>query len=206
MYGHPAHLMAPDDALAALAAFDRAAILVVVGADGLDAAQVPFMLNGDRLVGHLARANPLWRAAPCAALVICPGPEAYVSPSWYETKARTGKAVPTWNYEVLHVHGRLTAFEDLDRLRTLVDDLSNAHEAGRPSPWRMADAPADYIETMLRGFVGIEVAIDRIEGKRKLSQDKPNDDKAGVRAALSASDDPRDRAVAAAMDAIDQKT
>jgi transcriptional regulator len=114
--------------------------------------------------------------------------------------------VPTWNYEVLHVHGRLTAFEDLDRLRTLVDDLSNTHEAGRPSPWRMADAPADYIETMLRGFVGIEVAIDRIEGKRKLSQDKPNDDKAGVRAALSASDDPRDRAVAAAMDAIDQKT
>lgn len=203
VYAHPLHLMSEADARAALAAFDRAAILTVAGPDGLAAAHVPVQLRGDRLIGHLARANPIWKAAPCPALVICPGPESYVSPSWYATKAETGRAVPTWNYEALHVQGALSVIEDPVRLRALVAELSDAHEAGRPEPWSIDDAPEDYIAGLLRGFVGFEIAIARIEGKRKLSQDKPEKDRAGVIAALEASADPRDHAVANAMRAAE---
>jgi len=202
MYGHPRHLMSDAEARAALAAFDRAAILTVAGPSGLDAAHVPVQLRGDRIIGHLARANPIWRAAPCPALLICPGPETYVSPSWYATKAETGRAVPTWNYEAVHVAGALTAFDEPERLRALVAAQSRAHEAGRPEPWAIEDAPADYIDAMLRGFVGLELTIAQLSGKRKFSQDKPIEDRAGVIDALSASADPRDRSVADAMRAL----
>lgn len=203
MYGHPKHLLSDDAARAALARFDRAAILVTSGAAGLLATHLPLIVEGDRLIGHMARPNPHWREAPVDALVIMPGAETYVSPSWYETKARTGRSVPTWNYETLHVWGRLTTYEEPERLRANVAALSARHEQGRAPEWTLADAPEDYIAALLRGIVGVEIAITRIAGKRKLSQDKPAEDFAGVLAALTASEDARDNAVARAMAAQD---
>jgi transcriptional regulator len=193
--------MTEAEARIALAAFDRAAIPVVAGEGGLAAAHVPVQLAPDQahIIGHLARANPIWRAAPCRALLVCTGPKTYVSPGWYATKTETGRTVPTWNYETVHVHGTLGVFDDPVRLRALVASLSDVHEAGRAHPWSIDDAPGDYVEAMLRGFVGFELAIDRVEGKRKLSQDKPEKDRAGVIAALEESADPRDRAVASKM-------
>jgi transcriptional regulator len=199
MYGHPKHLLSDPEARAAALAFDRLAILVTNGAGGLMATHLPLLAEEDRFVGHIARANPHWREAPCDALVILAGAETYVSPSWYETKKRTGRAVPTWNYEAIHVHGRLTTYEEQERLRANVTHLSARHENARTPPWGVDDAPEDHIAALLRGIVGVEIAIARIEGKRKMSQDKPADDFAGVVAALSASADQRDRDVAEIM-------
>jgi transcriptional regulator len=196
MYGHPKTILDPGEARAALAAFDRAGLLVT---PDLAATHLPFHLDGDRLVGHVARANAHWKSAPCAALVVCAGAEAYVSPTWYPSKAEHGRAVPTWNYETIHVRGRLTAFEDPARLEAIVERLSDKHESAQAHPWSMADAPRDYLDVLLRGIVGVEVAIESVAAKRKLSQDKSAADHAGVVAGLAASADPRDRAVADAM-------
>ncbi|MBL8550376.1 MAG: FMN-binding negative transcriptional regulator [Hyphomonadaceae bacterium] len=199
MYGHPKHLLSEEEARAALKRFDRLAILVTNGAGGLVATHLPLVVQGEKLIGHVARANAHWREAPCDALVILPGAETYVSPSWYETKQRTGRSVPTWNYETLHVSGRLTIYEEPERLRENVAALSARHETGRNPEWKLEDAPEDYVAGLLRGIVGVEIAIARVEGKRKLSQDKPEADFAGVVAALADSADPRDNAVAQAM-------
>lgn len=196
MYGHPKTLLDADEARAALLAYKRAAILVT---PDLACTHLPFYLDGDRLIGHVARANAHWRSAPCDALVICAGAEAYVSPNWYPTKHATGRAVPTWNYESVQVRGRMTHFDDASRLEEVVTRLSDMHEATQARPWTVDEAPRDYIETLLRGIVGIEIAIESVAGKRKLSQDKPEADHAGVVAGLSASEDPRDRATADAM-------
>jgi transcriptional regulator len=199
VYGHPKHVLDEAQARQALAAFDRAALLVTHGATGFMATHLPLVVQGDRLIGHVARANPHWREAPCDALVVLAGAETYISPSWYETKAQTGRAVPTWNYETIHVHGRLTTYEDAASLRENVRALSDRHEAAMPAPWSIDDAPGDYIAALLNAIVGVEIAIERVEAKRKLSQEKPPGDHAGALAALDASPDPRDRAVAAAM-------
>lgn len=196
MYGHPKTLLTEAEARAALAAFDRAALLVT---PDLAATHLPFYLDGDRLIGHVARANPHWQSAPCAALVAMSGAEAYVSPNWYPTKHATGRAVPTWNYETLQVRGALTAFDDPARLEEVVTKLSDRHEAKQARPWTVGEAPRDYIEALLRGIVGVEIAIESIEAKRKFSQDKPDADHAGVVAGLSSSADPRDRAVSEKM-------
>lgn len=196
MYGHPSTLLTPAEAHAALAAFDRAALLVT---PDLQATHLPFFLDGDRLIGHVARANPHWRSAPCVALVVMAGAEAYVSPNWYPSKQAAGRAVPTWNYETLQVRGRLATFDDPARLEAIVARLSDMHEAKQSRPWTLAEAPRDYVEALLRGIVGVELAIDSVEAKRKLSQDKSEADRAGVIAGLDASADPRDRAVAANM-------
>jgi transcriptional regulator len=199
MYGHPKHLLDGADARAALDAFDRLALLVTHGPGGLRATHLPIIVEADRILGHVARANAQWRDAPCDALLVLAGVETYISPNWYETKKQTQRAVPTWNYESLHVRGRLTTYEDPDLLRANVAALSEKHEAGRPAPWSLADAPEDYVARLLGGIVGVEVAIESVEGKRKLSQDKPIDDFDAVAAALSASRDSRDNAVADAM-------
>jgi transcriptional regulator len=199
MYANPKHKLDADSARAALAAFDRSATVVVAGATGMEAAHLPLLLRGERLIGHVARANPIWQAAPGPALVICAGPEGYVSPSWYPSKAEHGKAVPTWNYETIHVHGRITTFDDPAALADIVSALSDRHEEARGLPWRLTDAPHDYVAHLLKMIVGVEISIERIEAKRKLSQDKPPADRRGVEAALTDSPDPRDRAVAAAM-------
>ena len=134
-----------------------------------------------------------------AALVIFQGVEAYISPSWYPTKQAHGRVVPTWNYEVVHVYGRLVWHEDRAWLRAQIGELTRQFEAGRPDPWSVEDAPADHIERLLAGIVGVEIAIDRIEAKRKLSQNRSDADRLGAADGLAASDDPRDRLTGAAM-------
>jgi transcriptional regulator len=160
------------------------ATLITQGADGLDANHVPMLLEGDVLRFHVARANPVWREPAPDALAVFLGPHAYVSPSWYPSKAETGKAVPTWNYLTVHARGTLTAIHDADWLRAHVTALSAMHEAGRAEPWAVSDAPGDYIDAMLRAIVGFELAIMKLEGKWKLSQNRPAADRDGVRDAL----------------------
>ena len=196
MYGHPKHLMSDLDARGALRAFDRSALLVT---PDLAVTHLPFLVDGDRLIGHVARANPHWRSAPCDALVVMAGAEAYVSPNWYPSKAAHGRAVPTWNYATLHVRGTLTTFDDAARLEDVVARLSARFEARERKPWTIAEAPRDYIDTLLAGIVGVELAIVSVEGKRKLSQDRTEADVAGVIAGLEATGDARDEAVAETM-------
>jgi transcriptional regulator len=166
------------------------ATLVTQGVDGMEANHLPFLLDATRgvLRGHVARANPVWKEARTdrEALVIFLGPDSYVTPSWYATKAETGKVVPTWNYLTVHARGTLEFFDDAARLHTLVSDLTRTHEAGRAQPWAVTDAPSGYIDTMLRAIVGVELTITRLEGKWKLSQNREACDREGVRAGLRA--------------------
>ncbi|GAB2181417.1 FMN-binding negative transcriptional regulator [Denitratisoma sp. agr-D3] len=153
--------------------------IVVHDASGLAADPVPLLLrhgqDGSRsLVGHVARANPLWQKArsgiPC--LVIFQGHQHYISPNWYATKAETGKVVPTWNYEVVQVQGRLFAMDDRVWLRDCLVELTARHEASQPVPWTLADAPEDYIDARLTAIVGIRIEISDMVGKAKLSQNQ----------------------------------
>lgn len=206
MYRPPAFAEDDPETLAVLLAEARLTTLVACVDGGPVADHVPMLFEPGRgplgtLVGHLARANP--QAAPEAegrsVLVVVQGPDAYVSPSFYPSKHEGGRVVPTWNYVAVHAHGRLRRFEDPDRLLALVGALTDRHEAGRPDRWSVADAPADYIRAQLRGIVGFEIEIERLEGKRKLSQNRTAADRTGVAAGLAASTDATDRAVAAAM-------
>lgn len=179
------------------------AMLCTSGPQGLDANHLPFLLDADsgphgRLIGHVARANPLWQsvAPDSEVLVVFRGADGYVSPNWYPSKHETHRAVPTWNYEVVHAHGTLTIHDDVKHVRSVVARLTHAHEAGEPHPWKMGDAPPDYLADMLRAIVGIEVHITRLEGKRKLSQNRGTGDRSGVMAALHERDH---RALAQAM-------
>lgn len=163
------------------------ATLVTVTSTGLVASHIPMLVDATRgpygtLSGHLARANSQWRegTADAEALAIFIGPETYVSPSWYATTQRTGKVVPTWNYVAVHAYGRVVFFDDPDRLRTIVTRLTNRHEAALPKPWHVTDAPEDFIEGQLKAIVGFEMVIARLEGKWKLSQNRPDDDRRGV--------------------------
>jgi transcriptional regulator len=151
---------------------------------GLDANHLPILLDGNVLRGHVARANPVWKQAEGPALAIFLGPHAYVSPSWYPSKAETGKAVPTWNYITVHARGRIAWRHEPDWLRAHVTALSDAHEAQRAQPWAVGDAPETYIQTMLRGVVGFELTIESLQGKYKLSQNRDAADRAGVREAF----------------------
>jgi transcriptional regulator len=150
----------------------------------LDANHLPMLLEGNVLRGHVARANPVWKTGEGAALAIFLGPHAYVSPNWYPSKPETGKAVPTWNYITVHARGHLRWIQDADWLRTHVTALSKAHETGRPEPWQVSDAPESYVAGLLRGIVGFELAIDSLEGKYKLSQNRDLVDRVGVRDAF----------------------
>jgi transcriptional regulator len=206
MYRPPAFAEDDPEVLAALLSRARLATLIT-SVDGVPLADhLPLLFDPGRgpygtLVGHLARANP--QAAPeadgRAALVVVTGPDAYVSPSYYPTKRETGRVVPTWNYVAVHAWGRLRRFDDPERLLGLVTALTDAHEAGRSDPWSVADAPADFVRAQLKGIVGVEIEIERLEGKRKLSQNRTPADRDGVVAGLAASPAPGDRAVAAAM-------
>ena len=162
-------------------------MLCTQGPQGLDANHLPFWLDASaggqgRLIGHVARANPLWQqvGASQPVLVVFRGAEGYVSPNGYPSKHETHRAVPTWNYEVVHVHGTLVVHDDEKFVRTAVARLTQVHEAGEPTPWKMGDAPADYLAQMLHAIVGIEVQITRLEGKRKLSQNRSAADQAGA--------------------------
>lgn len=179
--------------------------LVTATAEGLVATPLPLFLDPDdgpfgTLHGHLARANPQWRQpASGEAMALFMGPDAYVSPSWYPSKQEHHRVVPTWNYVAVHAYGPVEFYEDADRLLALVTKLTERHEQARATPWAVSDAPPDFIQGQLKGIIGLRLPITRIEGKRKLSQNRGAADRAGVRAALAESDRPADRAVAAAM-------
>jgi transcriptional regulator len=185
----------------------RLATLVTLGSDGLEASHVPVLLDAaagpnGTLVGHLSKANPQWRrlSPDVPALAIVSGPDAYVTPSWYETKKQTGKAVPTWNYVAVHAYGPLELFDDAESLRDVVTRLTERHEAGRPDAWAVSDAPEDFLQGMFKGIVGFRLPIARIEGKWKLSQNRPAEDRAGVAAGLRADGGEAEAAVAGLMD------
>jgi transcriptional regulator len=163
------------------------AALVVLTSNGLDANHIPFEIDPDpapfgTLRGHIARANPLWldHSPDVNCLVIFQGPSVYISPSWYLTKAETGKVVPTWNYAVVHAYGALRIVQDRGWLRQLVERLTDRHEAERSDPWKVTDAPSDFIDGMLDSIVGIEIPITRLIGKWKVSQNRPARDRNGV--------------------------
>src|SRR5690348_5630142 len=170
--------------------------LVTFGASGLIASHVPMLIDPEpapygMLSGHVARANPHWREASpdTLALAIFLGPDTYVSPSSYATKRKTGKVVPTWNYVAVHAYGPVKFYDDADRLLQLVSRLTDMHEAGRQNRWQVSDAPADYTRGMLKAIVGFEMPIVRLEGKWKMSQNRPTEDVPGIVDALSRESD-----------------
>lgn len=178
------------------------ASLVTHGSGGLVASHLPFLYEAGggphgTLLCHLARANPQIAdlRAGGEALVIFTGPHAYVSPSWYATQP----AVPTWNYATVHAYGTAQVIDDAAELTRLVDRLSQVFEAGRPKPWRLADQPEAYVRGMVRGIVGFSIAISRLEGKFKLSQNRSEADRRGVAAALLDEPDPASRELAMLM-------
>jgi transcriptional regulator len=191
-----------DEVLVAHVERHEFGLLVSHGPAGLIASQIPFLVErrDDRLylLGHLARANPQLADLDGAAeaLAIFQGPHAYISPGWYAA----GPAVPTWNYASVHAYGAARTIADTAWLRDLVLRLSERHEAREPgSPWRMQDLPEAYVAAMLNGIVGVELAVDRLEGKFKLSQNRPAADRPRIVAALERREDADSRAVARLM-------
>jgi len=178
------------------------ATLVSSGALGLYATHLPTVLKDDAPFGmiecHLSRANPHWKdlAAANEALMIFQGPDAYVTPNWYPSKAEHGKVVPTWNYAVVHAYGRPEVMQEAEWLRRHVGELSAQQEASEAQPWAVSDAPDRYVEVMLRGIVGFRFAITRLEGKWKMSQNREMEDRAGVVSGLGRRGEGDDRAVA----------
>ncbi len=176
------------DVLHALVRRHPFGLLVTQTADGPSANGIPFILDADgaagfgTLRGHVARANPVWReaATDVPSLVVFQGPDAYVSPSWYPSKAEHGKVVPTWNYVMVQARGPLRAIDDPAWLLQLVTRLTERHETPRSAPWAVSDAPADYVQTMLRAIVGIELELTSLSGKWKVTQNRPAADRAGV--------------------------
>ncbi|MDI3309143.1 MAG: FMN-binding negative transcriptional regulator [Acetobacteraceae bacterium] len=170
--------------------------LITYGPDGLIATHAPMRLTEGpgpygTLWGHVSRANSQWRrsAPDIDALAIFLGPDAYVSPAWYETKRQTGKVVPTWNYVAIHAYGPAEFFDDPDRLLEVVTSLTDTHEArlaGQAERWAVSDAPPDFVRAQLKGIVGFRLPIARLEGKWKMSQNRPEQDRAGVVAGLAA--------------------
>lgn len=183
------------------------ATLVIAQAGALHVNHVPLYLDPERgahgtLVGHVARANAVWPLLPQQAVAVFHGPQAYVSPSWYPSKAIDGKQVPTWNYATVHAHGSLSAVDDPVRLRAILHTLSEQHEAHRPEPWRIDDAPPDYIHRLLGAIVGIELAVERWEGIWKVSQNRADTDRAGVVQGLLAESTPAAAEMAALVRAV----
>jgi transcriptional regulator len=184
--------------------------LITNGAEGLEASHIPLLIDPEpgpygTLRGHIARSNGQWKrlaqgaGGGSEALVTFLGPDAYVTPNWFPSKRETGKVVPTWNYIAIHAYGPLRFFEDRAPLLDIVMRLTNLHEGKRAAPWAVTDAPADYIDAMLKAIVGFELPIARLEGKWKLSQNKSAADVEGIRAGLAAERDEDAAALARAM-------
>lgn len=161
------------------------AALVAATPAGLEATHVPLLAVDGVLLGHVARANPLADLDGASAVAIFQGPEHYISPGWYASKAEDPRVVPTWNYIAVHAHGTLRTFRDRDRLLAVVTALTERHEAARPEPWKVSDAPPEYIDKLLNAITGIEIEIGRLEGKWKVSQNRPGGDRASVAEALA---------------------
>jgi transcriptional regulator len=178
-------------------------LLITAGPGGLLANPVPFLIDSERgeygtLRAHVARANPQWRELDAIdeCLVVFQGPQHYITPSWYATKRETGKVVPTWNYATVHAWGRPRAIEDAAWLRQLIGELTRSQEGGRAAPWHVEDAPEDFVAMQIRAIVGMEIPITRIEGKWKVSQNRPVADREGVVAGLRAQGDEASLAMA----------
>ncbi|WP_322051962.1 FMN-binding negative transcriptional regulator [Paraburkholderia bannensis] len=193
----PAHFdESRPDVLHALIAQHPFGTLVTHGASGLDANHIPFELLANEgalgtLHAHVARANPLWQDVKDGdeVLAIFRAGDAYISPTWYPSKHETHRQVPTWNYVVVHAHGRIRIRDDEKFVRGVVARLTRTHEAGEPQPWKMSDAPTDYLDTMLKAIVGLEIEVTRLVGKRKLGQNKEARDIRGAGDALVARGD-----------------
>ncbi|MCX7201565.1 MAG: FMN-binding negative transcriptional regulator [Burkholderiales bacterium] len=190
----PAHFAVTDPAaLHRIIREHPLGILVTPSPDGMDANHIPFEFDPTvgahgLLSAHVARANPVWQqcAGGADVLIVFRGNEHYISPNWYPSKHETHRQVPTWNYEVVHAHGRLTVRDDDKFVRGVVARLTRAHEASEPKPWKMGDSAPDYIDGMVRAIVGIEVLLTRLEGKSKLSQNREPRDVQGAADSLRA--------------------
>jgi len=196
-----------DEAIRAMVLTIGSAELITVGEDGYPlSTRLPVVWDGDRLVLHIARANPHWRSIPSdrdvPALAVVTDAEAYVSPAWYATKAEHGRVVPTWNYSAVHFSGRVQRHDDPDWVRSAVTLLTEQQESSRAEPWAVTDAPATYIDKQLRAIVGLEVTIEAVEGKAKLSQNRSDEDRAGVVAGLRAEGGGREATVADQMERL----
>ena len=205
MYTPPAFRDDDRASIHAMIAAAGLATLVTMTPEGLVGTPLPLLLAPDEgplgtLHGHVAKANPQWRVAVAGeALAIFAGPDAYVSPGWYATKAEHGRVVPTWNYAAVHAYGPVEFYDDPVRLRAVVARLTERHEAGRAAPWSVDDAPEPFVQAQLKGIVGLRLPIARLEGKRKFSQNRSAADRAGVVAGLGATGDPGDAAAAEAV-------
>jgi transcriptional regulator len=182
-------------------------LLVTFGTAGIEANPIPFVLDASSALGtlkaHLSRANPQWRNfdPDQEALVVFQGPETYITPSWYAAKREHGKVVPTWNYAIFQARGRLTIKDDPDWLLQQITAMTDVQEAPRPEPWTVSDAPAPFVAAQLKGIVGVEIEITRIEGKWKVSQNRAEADRLGVSAGLRLSQDDASHRVADLVDA-----
>lgn len=191
----------PDDQVSDFVAAIGSADVVTVGADGVPVATLlPVLWDGDRLDCHIARANPQWRQITNGqqALAIVHGAQAYISPSFYATKAEHGLVVPTWNYSSVHLTGPITVHDDPEWTLDMVARLSDFHEQRREQPWAVSDAPETYIAQQLKAIVGLSIQVERVEAKAKLSQNRSDEDQAGVVRGLN-DGSPEEHAVATAM-------
>ena len=179
MYLPSAFAMTEDDARSCITASGAAHLITHDPSVGFDATVLPLLLRGNSLVGHVARGNPIWQRTGRALAIFTPL-DGYVSPSWYPSKQEHGKVVPTWNYITVHVHGTIHAHQESSWIREVVEHLTDVHEQRIGSNWKVSDAPAEFIEGQLKAIVGIEILIDRIEGKSKLSQNRGSQDVDGV--------------------------
>ena len=191
-----------DALFAFIEAHPLAALVTNTPAEGLFATHLPLLIDraagaAGTLFGHVARANPHARLTGTVdALIIFSGPDAYITPAWYQTKQESGRVVPTWNYVAVHVYGTLRLRDDPEFLRPHLEALTRRHESSRPSPWQVGDAPPDYIAQQMKAIVGVEVIIDRVEGKWKMSQNRSAADVDGVIRGLGESESVQDQAVA----------
>ncbi len=193
MYLPPYHAQPDTAVLRALIDAHPLGAWVCQSRDGLVANHIPFLLDRSRgaagtLLGHVSRANPVWLQLEAGAqsVVLFQGPQSYITPGWYPSRLEHGKVVPTWNYAVAHVHGVARAVDDKDWLRDMLTRLTAANEASMKMPWKVTDAPGDFIDRLLGAVVGIEIPIDRIVGKLKVSQDEALQDRLGTAEGLAA--------------------
>lgn len=186
MYVNPLHHLPDREALFSLMVSRPLGAWVCHGRDGLIANHVPLLLDRSRellgtLIGHVSRANVVWRelGPSTPSVVMFQGPQTYITPGWYPSKAEHGQVVPTWDYVVAHAHGVARAIEDRDWMLDMLNRLTDAHEARRPAPWPVGDAPSEFVDKLMRAIVSIEIPIDRLEGKLKASQDEAMQDRLG---------------------------
>jgi transcriptional regulator len=200
MYVPPFNRIEDDTEIRAFVAAIGAADLVTVGADGYPwSTLLPVVWEGDKVIAHFARANEHWRQIEddAPALLICRGAQAYVSPSWYAAKAEHGRVVPTWNYSAVQIRGTVRLHDDPEWLHDAVTRLTRVHEQHRDAAWEVTDAPDSFVRGQLRGIVGVEVTVEAVDGKAKLSQNRSVADREGVVRGLSDEQDPEAATVAA---------